>query len=436
MNKEIESQDELETGMELTKQDNSTVKILQDDDLKSLSEAMEKARVFKKKYTLKRLTVSDIDDKQKREELRLAIGDIRGVKVALDKDRKEKTLPYRDTISYINTNYDKAIISFENLLDPLKNHQKQINDAIEEREQKEENDKKELLASRIATLIKAGVSFDGEWYSVGSPSLDIEEISLGVADIQSMTENIFETQLKIINDKVELIKVKEIEVKAKTERIEKERKEKEQKDKELLELGQKKLREEKEELDKERAEFAEMKEEMRIEKEKVEDEKSAEFNRKAMAEFNILSEIRDERREQLSNLGFISDRNHNYNFYDFTVTNEDIESDLPSKEWDSLMEKVTKLVEIKKGEIQLKFIKDTDSANKIIADKAILDKENADKELKRLAQEKLLDSKDAYKWSAFMQQVESITHAPFVSKKYTKLISLAMSKLDEIKELK
>ena len=112
---QIEEQEAI-TDIALIEQDKSTVKILQEDDLKNLKDAVEKIKSFKRKYGIKKMLVTDIESKDQKEKLRLAIAEVRTTKTSLEKDKKEKTLPYRNTVAYINNNYDKVIDAAESIL--------------------------------------------------------------------------------------------------------------------------------------------------------------------------------------------------------------------------------------------------------------------------------------------------------------------------------
>lgn len=417
---EIENQND-NTEVALLEQDKSTVAILQEDDLKNLKEAMVKVSYFKRKYSLKKITVIDIENKDQKEKLRLALADMRTTRTALEKDKKDKTLPYRNTVTYINSNYDKAIDAISGIEAPAKQHKKDIDDAIEAKEKEVELLMQQKVNDRIKKLIDANASFDGNYYSIGSEKFNIPTISLGIVDIQTMTDVIFDNIIEQVINKNELInaatkKANEEKIIAEEKRISDELEEKR-----ILKEQQDKLKKEQDDLVAEMEEFRKQKAELQAEKNRVAKEKETEEQSKQIKEQARTQNIIAARKNQLLDLGLVYNNYlqvYYYNNIDL-VTEDKVSSLLPADEWNEVI-RITS-IEIEKI---FKEAQEKASADKIIADKAIADKAIADKAAKDLADAEVakveLEKKgDKAVWEDFISRLKAISYPEMKSNEYT-----------------
>lgn len=72
-----------------------------------------------------------------------------------------------------------------------------------------ENELKIRTANRVELLIKSGAAFDGEYYSVGSEEFEVPAVSLGMVNINSIDDVLFDKILAEITEKVALIAKKQ-----------------------------------------------------------------------------------------------------------------------------------------------------------------------------------------------------------------------------------
>lgn len=421
-NQQIEEQ-EPGTDIALIEQDQSTVKILQEDDLKNLKEAVEKIKNFKRKYSVRKLQVTDINDKDQKEKLRLAIADVRTTKTSLEKDKKEKTLPYRNTVSFINSNYDKVIDAAESLLNPLKDHKKEIDELIEAEEKKIELQLQQRVNDRITKLIDAGASFDGSYYSIGSEEFNVPAISLGIVDIQTTPDGIFENILEQVVIKNSIISYETEKAIAEKKRLEDELIAKQKEDKRMFDEQQLKLKEEQEALRKEREEMNLMRKELQDEKERVAAEKLAE-------QVKLLNEAAAKAKERinlcynkLTNLGMCKTALGFYLYEDINAGNTTELNLFNDNEWDNLIKKITPLIAEKKLAAEKKIIELKIVADKEIADKALADKKANDEANELWYKSELTKKGDKAIWEDFISKLKAISYPNVISIEYKELIA-------------
>ena len=438
---QAEEQEQI-TDIALIEQDKSTVGVLQEDDLKSLREEADKVSKFKRKYTLKRLAIVDIENKDQKERLRVALADLRTTRVALKEKKTTVTKPYRDTVAYINSNYDKVIEAIESMEEPLIAHNKQIKFDIEAKEKEAENIKKQKTIERVRALGDAGCSFDGAYYSAGSEKLGIPEISLGIVDIESMTDGIFEKILIDVIQKVLEVLEKEAEENAKAAWAEKERLQKEAEEKKIFLEQQAKLKEEQEAIAKERAEFEKMKAEMQAEKDKIEADKQIQIKHKQKEESDRVAVILQSRGQELIALGFsavnggfiCSYKDDSLSIpYTFIEDNDLWENQLETAKETAKLYNSYKIIDEKL--FQERQAKELKERNAIISAKAIEDKRIYDEKVEQDRKDELAASKDSIKWGDFIKCLSAIEFPVMTSKKYKGAISLAALKIGEIKKL-
>jgi hypothetical protein len=302
----ILQEEEQITDVAIIEQPKETVAILQQLDLKEVKEAMEKVSKFKRSYTPKKLAVTDIDSKEQNKKLIAAIADVRTTRTSLEKVRKEKIKPYKETIEYINGNYNKAIEILEAIQDPLEKIKDDVKEKIEARDKEAELKQAALLNERVDKLMKAGIVFhpDSKYYVIGSEEFDVPVTSFDAADIQSMTDKIFEGQLAIVTEKSETITRLTAEKKQKDADAEKKRLEDE-------------------------AEQKRKDDELRLENEKKQKELDAEKEQMRKDRIEL-------RGEALENIGFTHDKsNKHFSFGSNKISEGDI-AEFDKAKWDAL----------------------------------------------------------------------------------------------------
>lgn len=477
MEQQQQQSEEVITDIALIEQDKSTVKILQEDDLKTLKEAVEKIKTFKRKYSVKKLTVTDIDSKEQKEKLRLAIADVRTTKTSLEKDKKDKTLPYRNTVAYINSNFDKVIEAAEGILDPLKAHKKEVDELVEAKEKEAEIQAQARLNSRVAQIINAKMVFDGEFYSIGSDEFNVPTISLGIVDLQTMTDGVFENVLGQIIEKNEAI-TKAQAAKDEAARIAKEEEEAEQerqrvqriKDQEKIDADKKALEDEKAEMRRTRIESrCEQLEMLGVVKQKngnyligtttiTVDEMgdsapahwstfiaglktSIEESKAAAAEKERLEKIADEHKilvekriDELVSIGLSYNKDKSkLSFFDIEVDIATEVALMSDENWVSFIQITKPLIAMGIEQENKRIADEKAIADKAIADKAIADKAEADALEEKNRIEALNKQGDAALWNDFISRLKAISYPEVKSNDFQIKINDVRTFIDGLK---
>lgn len=437
LNKNMENGNNIEEVQEvaLVKQADSTVKILQEDDLKTLKEALDKVTNFKRRYSVKKLTVTDITNKEQKEKLRLAIGELRTTRTSLEKDKKAKTAPYRDTVAYINENFDKAIDAISKIEDPLKDYKKEIDDKVEALEKEEELKKQAVLNERVDKLIKAGIVFhpDSSYYVIGSEEFEIPVTSFDAADIQSMTDKIFEGQLAIVTEKSETIarltaEKKQREDEAKAKEIEDARIAKEK-----FDLEQAELKRQQEEFQKQQADFKRQQDELAAKQKELQEAQEKEEQRKQIQEQQRIQAIVEKRKEQLIALGLTEhSRLGAFGLEEEVYINSGQILDTTG-DWDAIISSITPEIEKHKEKIRIRGEEKKKAEEKRIADKAIEDKRLADLAEEKRKADNLAKSSDSNKWAAFIEYLKNVPVLEMESDEYKAKYKNALAVLTAIK---
>ena len=439
-NNQIEETEQT-TDVALSVQDESTVKILQKDDLENLKTAVEKVKTFKRKYGLKKIAVTDIDNKEQQEKLRLALQDMRTTRTALTKDKKDKTAAYRSTVAYINDNYDKVISEIEKLEDPAKAHKKEIDDKIEEKKQEEENKRKQRVNERVEALLNAGIFFDGEHYTIGSDEFEVPAISLGIVDLESLTDPIFENVLAQVKEKAEMIATA---TKEKEERLQKEKEEREAaeaEEKRILAEQQAKLLEEQEAMRKEREEMETMRKELEAEKERIAAEKIKEEVRLQAEEKNRIEKLWRDRLDVLNEKGWNGQEAFDRSNNDAVIFTYEEMISLSDDDFNVRAEAYNKVVEDRNEAARLK--KEADDKAKaeaeeierkkneaIIAVKAIEAKRLKDEADEAARKEELVKQGDQAVWTDYVKKLQAVEVPTFQSEAFNQKLRLLLNVLN------
>lgn len=390
-----------------TEEETKALAIIKQTDLAHLKELDVKIKMYKDKYFP--LKIVDENDKDGYENVRLALGDMRPTRTALNNERKETIAPYTTTAKYISSKYNEKINEIASLEAPLKFRKKEIDDIAENIKQEEARQKEIELNQRVDSLIKSGFTFDGAYYSFeAKPELCISGgPSIGVVDLRVMTEPLFKDFLQIALDKSEQVKNKEAELhrqKDEEERAEKQRKkQQEEKDEED------RLRRAKEDEDfkKRQEDFENKQKDWQEHQDKI-----AEDNRKKQEEFDKkekerLQAIFIRRDAHLQELGFSRTGNDYWAFGENYFTTDDVSME-EEEQFTILVDKYLPELQEKKKVITEKAEQYRKDEEKRIADKAIADKQEADRLQKIQEEEELTKASDKKKYDALVQNLRAV----------------------------
>lgn len=193
--------------------------VIQPKDLQHLTELEQEIVGYRSQFA--DLKIEDENDKEGYERVRVAIGVLRPKRTGLEKERAGIVKPYNDAIKSINARYKDVISTIEEIEEPLQTEKARIDDIKEQKRLEKEREEAAKINKRINDLISAGAIFDGEYYSVGSQEFEVTETSVGVVDIQTMSDELFAQFLQTVMDKTAVIKSRNEEKirKAEEERI-------------------------------------------------------------------------------------------------------------------------------------------------------------------------------------------------------------------------
>ena len=281
--------------------------VLKQEDLQSLNELSSKLEVWKKDFTV--LKIEGIEDKENRELVRKAIATLRTERTGLEDKRKILVAPYRQTLDFINEKFSDAKSQIVAIEEPLKEMKKKVDDEEDAIKEQLKLQKAQKLANRVDLLTKNGCIFDGDYYSIKDEELGVSETSLGVVDLENMSDERFE---RVLKDVVE----KNNKITTQRQRIEEEKR-----------LAEEKKREEE-----------------RIERERIERE-SAALKEKADKMNDQIFNFRLKQLKQVANVVFDKDI---VTVFGSVFGSKEYVYSLPDEEFDTVIEKLTTLAEERK----------------------------------------------------------------------------------------
>lgn len=320
----------------------------QQKDLAHLSELEVEITGYKEKF--KDLKIEGPEDKDGYEEVRKAIGVLRPKRTGLEAERKSVVKPYNDFVKHINSQYDVITTLIQE--GPggeleLKQKKEAVDDIIKQQEEEEERQKEQKINNRINELISKGMAFSGEYYSIAAPELGIAETSIGVVDIRTMSDDLFENFRQLVIDKAGKIEA----YKAEKELLEK-------KAQEEKEAADKKEREEfaaqKKQMEEQQAEMQKQQEEMKAQQDKLDQQKRDAELREQQAEQEKVNLVIRNRSAILVGMGL----EYNAQGDSFDYSGEVLVADAPGiadhndTEWLALIETLKTTIAKKKADAE------------------------------------------------------------------------------------
>jgi hypothetical protein len=422
---------------------------------------------FQKNYTAKKLAkiVKGWEDKEGRERLRQILAEMRGCRVAVEKDRKAGVSEILERTNAFKATY----LEVEEAIAAVEAGAKKLRDQFEQDEidaaKRQEMERIQRTSRRTDALNAAGCYFDSRYYAVGG-KYDVPEVSINIADLEVMSDTLFEDLLKRVGETAALLKEKEFTENARlAEEKERERreaqekleKEKQRKEQERLDLEAEKLR-----LAREKDDIAARNQKMKEDQDKLEREKkeladsvillrSAILealgmqkvqlesifgkNRQALAVMpndkwteyveHIKQQIAEQRfksavEKELRAIGMILGPGWIFSFNNIYIGLNEITPD----NWPAKLQDLTKRIAARKDELaevtRLKAIED----NK---------KLEAQKEQQRL--ESIAAEGDKAVWDEFTRYIAAIQVPEFKSRIFRDAAAMAREKLEEIQQL-
>lgn len=211
------------------------------------------AEMAKKCKGLKIRPLPSPDDKEgmkkwreEKEKVRENLAVVRKARTSLEAKRKEVKADYLK----IGKGIDEHVANLQKLIEPIESPLDELLDRANKEEEDRKNEairlQQEKLQGRVASLLEAGIKFDGSFYSIGHISVDVVTIS-------AMQDERFETLL----EGVKTAKAFEVEQERIAAQEEADRRAKEEEDRRILQEQQAQLEKDRLEIQRQKDELAE-----------------------------------------------------------------------------------------------------------------------------------------------------------------------------------
>jgi len=418
---------------------NDIMKVVKTDDIILIDSHKKKIKSFKARFPAKKYVITE-DLVFSKDAYEKALEQWREVKNFRTKNAepefKKLKAPYVAITKFYNESTNPIISEYKAIEKPISDYVDALEALKKAEDEKVQRELEQRLNDRVAQVVAAGASFDSEFYSIGSDEFDVPSISLGIVDLQTMTDGIFENVLAQIIEKAAIISEAQAKKDEEARIVEEQRIAKEAAEKKLFEEQQAKLKKEQDDLAAEMAEFKRQKEELRLAQEKLVQDRLDEEDRLKQAELAKKEATKKERIQQLTAPGLHWDGSYyslGYKHLKVHVSLTQIE-ELSIEDWDSKMNEV--YAGITEQALLVKEDKEAadkkDAEDKIIADKSVADKAVADAKAKEEQDEinrqaELERQGDVPVWNDFISRLKAI--------EYPKMKSpLMASKVDEVKD--
>lgn len=150
------------------------------------------------------LKINGIEDKEGIEQNKLAIAELRTIRVNTEKDRKDIKAPFLKAASSIDAKAQWIMTGISAIEEPLKAEKKKIQDELERLARIEQDRINEVIKKRVTQLSEMGAIFNGVEYILG-------DVSYSLVNIAGSDEDIYQSKIlpryKEIFDKNESIRL-------------------------------------------------------------------------------------------------------------------------------------------------------------------------------------------------------------------------------------
>jgi len=273
-----------------------------------------KVAELKEKYT--GVTILDENDEDGYKLAREAKSVLVKTRTSSEDDRKVALKPIDELRDTVHNRFMSAQSELKTVEAPISSRIKEIDDIEKKRKEDEALAKEKKVEDRRNELIKKGMVFDevSGYYVIKAPELGISETSIGIVDIRTMSDDLYNNFLQMIEDK-------SAKITAEKERVAEIAK-KEQEKKEAAEKA------EREEFEKQKANMERLQKEMKEKEDAIKaqqdkldaDKREAELKEK-QAEQNRINDLIKHRSAVLVGLGMkYNQQGDTYSFKEIEVS--------------------------------------------------------------------------------------------------------------------
>lgn len=240
---------------------------------------------MKKKYA--GLKVKDVTDKEGIKVLKEALSEVSGTRTGIEKKRKEIKDEYLTIGRAIDGEAKRLTELILEVEQPLREEKERIDAELAAEKTRKEEEAAQALRERVEALKEAGMTFDGDFYSIGGT------ISMDISTIKQMKDSDFE----FLKAKVEMEAIRIQKEAAEEARRKEEEEAKAEAERKKLAEEQAELKRQQDAMDAERKAFEKEKQDLADAKLKAEQEAAHHKDR-------MLAEKISQRAIELNNIGF------------------------------------------------------------------------------------------------------------------------------------
>jgi len=187
---------------------NDIMKVVKTDDIILIDSHKKKIKSFKARFPAKKYAITE-DLVFSKEAYEKALEQWREVKNFRTKNAepefKKLKAPYVAITKFYNESTNPIIAEYKAIEKPISDYVDALEALKKAEDEKAQRELEQRLNNRVAKVTDAGAAFDSEYYSIGSEEFDVAPISLGIVDLQTMTDGIFENVLAQIIEKAAII---------------------------------------------------------------------------------------------------------------------------------------------------------------------------------------------------------------------------------------
>lgn len=140
-----------------------------------------------------------VEDEVNNEFIKKGYKELVSYRTGIDGKRKELNKPFQDVIDTLNSEAKRITAELSPIEKHLKTQKDLLDAALKEDEERKEREAKERLDKRVDELKIAGLEFDGNFYSCGNISMDIQSI----AKLSEEDYEIFKSKVEFEKNRVE-----------------------------------------------------------------------------------------------------------------------------------------------------------------------------------------------------------------------------------------
>jgi glycerol-3-phosphate cytidylyltransferase-like family protein len=187
---------------------NEIAKVVKTEDIVLIDTHKKKLKSFRSRFAAKKFEITEdmVFDKEKYEKALAAWREMKNYRTKTVKPDFDKLkAPYIAITKFYNEKCNPLIEEFKEVENPVGAYVDKMEKLEQAEKDKEKLDLERRTNERVKQLLDAGAAFDSEYYSVESEEFGVKRISLGMNEINSLSDEWFAEVLEKIKAGVTLI---------------------------------------------------------------------------------------------------------------------------------------------------------------------------------------------------------------------------------------